>query len=140
MTDAPLDAVFVYGTLKQGFCRAARWPSDPLAIRPAWVWGALFDRHDYPAITEGEDRVTGELWRFTNAAMDEVVTTLDRIEGTNQPGQPDLYRRVVVDVFDESDQPLGRAFVYRYACDPTEHGFQPVRATPPDRRVGWPVK
>ena len=68
-----------------------------------------------------------------------VVETLDEIEGTNQPGQQDLYVRIEVDTWDLTDQPLERANVYHYATDPTSDGF--VRLKPGDDGfVRWPAQ
>lgn len=136
-----IDSVFVYGTLKQGQCRAPLWPAKPREIVPAWVRGKLFSRSDYPALRNGDDRVRGELWRFPVELMPSVLETLDEIEGTNQPGEPDLYHRVQLEVFDLQGRPLGIAHTYRYATDPQQDGFQPIEANPLQREsfVSWPA-
>lgn len=130
----PIRAVFVYGTLKRGQVRQRCWPCPPQSVVPAWIRGSLYDRADYPALRPGGDRVSGELWRFAEADMGRVVATLDRIEGTNQAGEVDLYRRESVAVFDASDQPLGHAYAYFYETDPRLDGFVRI-ATPPFQ---WP--
>jgi gamma-glutamylcyclotransferase (GGCT)/AIG2-like uncharacterized protein YtfP len=132
-------AVFVYGTLKQGQCREHHWPHRPRSIQAAWVAGTLYTRHDYPAMRRGDDRVLGEFWQFDPAAIPAVLATLDQVEGTNQPGQPDLYQRFVAPVIGLDGRPLGNAWCYRYAIDPTGDGFTPVK--PPadgDDFVRWP--
>jgi gamma-glutamylcyclotransferase (GGCT)/AIG2-like uncharacterized protein YtfP len=87
-------------------------------------------------MTPGEDRVRGELWRFPAEAMPEVLTVLDEIEGTNQPGQADLYCRVVVEVLDAGSAFLRAAYAYHYATDPLRDGFQRIR--PRGTEVAWP--
>jgi gamma-glutamylcyclotransferase (GGCT)/AIG2-like uncharacterized protein YtfP len=85
----------------------------------------------------GDDRVSGELWRFDPSKIETVLETLDQIEGTNQPGQDDLYRRVEVEVRTLQDTRLGNAWVYHYAGEPIRDGFSLV--TPdPQRCARWP--
>ncbi len=114
---------FVYGTLKRGQCREQRWPAKPLSICPAWTKGQLYSRHDYPAMIVGDDRVIGELWTFARADIDRVVKVIDAVEGANQAGQVDLYRRVSSPIFDPADQFLTQAYLYLYGTDPVRDGF-----------------
>lgn len=133
-----IHAVFVYGTLKRGQCRGGLWPAEPVSVRDAWIHGNLFSRGDYPALTAGQDRVVGELWSFRPSYIGQVLQTIDQIEGTNQPGQPDLYVRVAVETWDFDRQRLEQAYTYRYATDPTDDGFVMLR---PDENglVRWPA-
>ncbi len=133
-----LTSVFVYGTLKRGECRESLWPCIPVSIQVGWTRGMLFHRHDYPAMQAGEDRVRGEFWSFTDEQMPQVMRVLDQIEGTNQPGFDDLYRRVRVEVYATDDQPLGTAFGYHYAADPLADGFTRVVPAEPDAWIQWP--
>jgi gamma-glutamylcyclotransferase (GGCT)/AIG2-like uncharacterized protein YtfP len=140
-----ISSIFVYGTLKRGECRASMWPCNPLAVRPVWTLGALFDRSDYPAMTSGTDCVSGERWDFRHPEMQQVLEVLDAIEGANQPGLPDLYRRLVVDTWDLPQEPVGvaqsdattRAYIYHYARDPIGDGFTPMSAGCASRFVCW---
>lgn len=117
--------VFVYGTLKRGQCRERCWPRKPLAVRPGWVRGQLFDLGAYPAArfaadSEGTwDWIAGELWSFNRQDAEITIAALDAIEETNQPGRANLYDRVEVDVFPdlEAEDTL-RAVSYSYSrCD-----------------------
>lgn len=132
MTEPIITAVFVYGTLKRGQCRESRWPVPPHAIHAAWTQGCLFDRSDYPAMTPGTQRVRGEVWQFTAEQMERVLEVLDEIEVV-----PELYVRAAVEVFDGDNQPLGTAWTYHYATDPTTDGFKKIEATGFDP-VQWP--
>jgi gamma-glutamylcyclotransferase (GGCT)/AIG2-like uncharacterized protein YtfP len=89
-------------------------------------------------MTDGEDRVRGELWTFPPAAMPRVLKTIDQVEGANQSGEAELYERVVVTAFDDHDRPLGPAYTYLYATDPLQDGFRPIEATGND--VAWPLE
>ena len=131
-----VSSFFVYGTLKNGQCRESCWPAKPLSITAAWTQGQLFSRADYPAMIAGSDKVTGELWTFADPNVDMVIRELDRIEETNQPGRPDLYRRVIVPVFNLDDEFLVRAYTYLYATDPADDGFTPVVGSP----IMWPAR
>jgi gamma-glutamylcyclotransferase (GGCT)/AIG2-like uncharacterized protein YtfP len=132
--------VFVYGTLKTNQCRATCWPAAPISVRVAWTHGRLYDLGPYPALARGEDRVLGELWHFTPTEMDTVFATLDRIEGTNQPGETNEYNREIVIVHLEDGSQLS-ASTYFYARLDVLQGLEPQ---PPSYRhrdqhyVSWP--
>ena len=130
--------IFVYGTLKQGQSRSRLWPHQPLSIAPAWTYGHLYGRIDYPAMTPGGDRVAGQVWQFRRDQMPAVLRVLDRIEGTNQPGQADLYRRVEIETFRDDGAFLVLAAGYHYASDPAADGFQRMRPNEPNALVQWP--
>ncbi|TWU66393.1 MULTISPECIES: gamma-glutamylcyclotransferase [Crateriforma] len=120
------NAVFVYGTLKKGQCRESCWPLQPESIQDASIRANLFDREDYPALGQGENTVVGQLWTFQDDDIDKVIHALDKVEGAEQPGSPDLYHRVIVEAYDDQGGSLGYAYTYMYANDPTEDGFQPM--------------
>lgn len=62
----------------------------------------------------GSDWVRGEVWEFAASDVAAVLQTLDAIEGTNQPGYPNLYDRSVCQVRIDDEQFVD-AYVYRYA-------------------------
>ncbi len=76
----------------------------------------------------------GELWTFEPKDIDQVIQALDQLEGTNQVGQPDLYRRVVCTPFDLEDQRLPQAYLYLYESDPEQEGFTRILGP----TVCWP--
>ena len=82
----------------------------------------------------GTDRVLGELWTFGHDDVGLVIATLDRIEGTNQAGQPDLYRRVESGVYGMDDQLLTQAYMYLYESNPEHDGFTEIVGS----MVSWP--
>ena len=89
-------------------------------------------------MTTGSDHVLGELWHFDQSNCDTVQATLDRIEGANQPGHPDLYRRVVQPVYALDGQRLDEAFVYLYDRNPSADGFAQISSDESDKFVRWP--
>lgn len=106
--------LFVYGTLKSDQIRASMWPHPPLRIAPATTRGELYDLGDYPAMKEGKDLVSGEVWELRPEHMPATLEVLDAIEGyRNQPG--DLYKRVAVDCELHSGETV-RAFTYHYSA------------------------
>lgn len=145
---ASITRFFVYGTLCRGQCREKCWPLEPLEITPAWTFGTLYGRADYPAMRPGNDRVMGECWRFDAAAIAEVRMVLDEIEVTDQPGIPNLYDVVAVEVFTLAsvDQPvtassdrIGLAQAYHYSNPPEQDGF--IKITPfVGHIVRWPAR
>ena len=147
-----ISSIFVYGTLKRGQCRGAMWPVEPLQVSDVYTHGTLFDRHDYPAMTSGTDRVAGERWDFHPEQIPRVLEVLDAIEGANQPGLPDLYRRVVVATWElfqdaEAYPEKGRsraAYTYHYCREPLDEGFTRVLPEPSQDQhaescVCWPA-
>lgn len=150
-----ISSVFVYGTLKRGQCRGAMWPFEPLRVSLVFTYGTLFDRHDYPAMASGIDHVVGEKWDFHPEQMQRVLEVLDAIEGANQAGVPDLYRRVVVPTWDLCeagtaencvDPEISRkSYTYHYASDPADDGFTRILPGQSDEGcvrpfVQWPTK
>lgn len=87
-------------------------------------------------MTQGVDRVRGELWRFASDAMPEVLDRLDEIEGTHQLGEANLYHRIEIDVFNAQGEPLTRAYAYLFATDPGRSGFYPIRSA--GGEASWP--
>jgi gamma-glutamylcyclotransferase (GGCT)/AIG2-like uncharacterized protein YtfP len=135
--DATLCAVFVYGTLKRGQCRENCWPHAPLAVTPAWTFGDLFARQDYPALMPGDNRVEGELWEFLPEQMPRVLEVLDEIEGTEGNSPNDLYHRLDVEVKGTSGSRVSRAHTYFYNRDARLDGFS--RIDPVDGCQSWPA-
>ncbi|TWU16167.1 gamma-glutamylcyclotransferase family protein [Allorhodopirellula heiligendammensis] len=141
-----IDRFFVYGTLCRGQCREKCWPCQPLEITPGWTLGTLYGRADYPAMRPGNDRVRGECWRFDAGDLERVRTVLNQIEVTDQPGVPNLYDAVSVNVYRidsiEQDELLeadciGVAQAYHYSIPPERDGF--VKLTPKSsREISWP--
>jgi gamma-glutamylcyclotransferase (GGCT)/AIG2-like uncharacterized protein YtfP len=114
----------------------------------------LFDRPDYPAMTSGTDDVVGEKWDFRPEQMPRVLEVLDAIEGANQRGVPDLYRRVVVTTWPLCEtgtagnrvdaEPARKSYTYHYASDPADDGFTRIlpdqlAETPVGMCVQWPT-
>lgn len=71
--------VFVYGTLKKGFSNHNRiLEGYDIKITPAWTYGMLYDLGYFPALTEGNNKVYGELIEFDNL---EILRRVDSLEG-----------------------------------------------------------
>lgn len=139
-TSTKLEHVFVYGTLKRGQCREDLWPRPPASVAPAWTLGSLFDLGPYPALLAGSDRVLGELWSFEPSQMAAVLEVLDRIEGTNQPGLPNEYDRLQVQVTSWAGGKL-EASTYRCADQAIADRLEPLVANcfiEDEPYVQWP--
>ena len=133
-----ITSVFAYGTLKRGQCRDKCWPAKPIRVSTVWTFGSLFARDDYPAMLAGDDHVLGECWEFEPAVMERVLRRLDEVEWTNQPGQPDLYHRVTIEVFDLDGRPFSTAYGYQYATNPLNDGFVLMVPKSTGGYVAWP--
>lgn len=109
------ELVFFYGTLMSGFERPGRSGLDR-ALKPMGrgrINASLYDLGIYPAaIPAADDHVFGEVHRMLNP--DDVLTTLDEIEGYSvQAPDSSLYRRVEAPVtFDDGH--TDNAWVYFY--------------------------
>jgi gamma-glutamylcyclotransferase (GGCT)/AIG2-like uncharacterized protein YtfP len=110
-----LSNIFVYGTLKRGQCREHCWPLRPVMTRSAWTYGRLYDLGEYPAMLPGNHRVAGQVWSYHKADSQQVLEALDRIEGTNQPGQANEYDRTEILVTIRQTALRVSAFTYIYA-------------------------
>jgi gamma-glutamylcyclotransferase (GGCT)/AIG2-like uncharacterized protein YtfP len=84
--------LFVYGTLRrnsgnalsQRLEREARW------LGPAFVRGKLVQLDGYPGLIPGDDIVSGEIWEFEDALLED----LDHYEGCHpSDAHPHEYRR-----------------------------------------------
>ncbi|MGD8111977.1 gamma-glutamylcyclotransferase family protein [Vibrio sp. TRT 21S02] len=92
--------VFVYGTLRQGesnhhFLASAQL----LGVHETQPTYALHDLGAYPALTEGQHSIRGEVYLIDS----DTLQTLDRLEEV-----PVEYRRETIDT------PFGVAWIYLY--------------------------
>jgi gamma-glutamylcyclotransferase (GGCT)/AIG2-like uncharacterized protein YtfP len=88
-------SIFVYGTLKQGYCNHERFCKTAVSIKPAWVWGRLYHLPaGYPALEVPEasvlahgtrnplaDERTQNTLLVPASAMDKPDGDWDKIQG-----------------------------------------------------------
>ncbi len=116
-----LNALFVYGTLKEGHLRSSMWPHAPQSIEPAMVRGRLLDLGAYPGLIEGDEWILGELWTLAEHHMPRTLAVLDEVEGYDCASDRGLYVRKAIPVWSlhsdngPSDEPTHRAFTYLIA-------------------------
>jgi gamma-glutamylcyclotransferase (GGCT)/AIG2-like uncharacterized protein YtfP len=97
--------VFVYGTLRKGECNHHYLNNgEMLGIVETNPVFSLFDLGPYPGLSEGQQSVTGEVYRVD----DETLANLDILEDV-----PLEYRRETIETS------LGRAWIYLYQ-EPTQ--------------------
>lgn len=121
MTNAGLQQLFVYGSLRSGF----RSPAYEYISRffrlvgEAKVRGKLFDMGSYPAGIPTNDNtfITGELYESVmNADFSWVIGQLDDYEGANvEPDEVQLYRRNITEVY--FNNKITHAWIYWYNGD-----------------------
>lgn len=137
-----LNALFVYGTLKQGHLRSRMWPHAPQSIEPAMVRGRLLDLGAYPGLIEGDEWVLGELWTLAEGHVPRTLAVLDQVEGYDAVADRGLYIRRAIPVWtvhgndDPSDQPSRHAFTYLIADLDRIAAARHIRAAIP---VGRPL-
>ncbi len=136
-----LEHVFVYGTLKRGQCRECCWPHLPVETQPAWTYGKLIDLGSYPGLLAGQDRVLGEVWSFHTAQINKVFDTLDRVEVTNQPGIPNEYNRIRINVqlLEKRETIVASCYLYAHPESAEKYKLVPARMSADQELfVVWP--
>lgn len=112
-----LHRVFVYGTLKRGFCReqalAGQTFLGTAATEPLY---RLFDLGSYPGLVPDEtgSSITGELYEIDNDCLGK----LDAIEGVDEG----LYRREPVKLLAPWNNQLALTYIYLQSTD----GYQEI--------------
>jgi gamma-glutamylcyclotransferase (GGCT)/AIG2-like uncharacterized protein YtfP len=101
-----ISAFFVYGTLKRSHLRGGLWPRSPLQVHKAIIQANLFDLGPYPAATEGDHWVLGELWIMRQQDMPSTIQALDQIEGYDEFKQENEYVRRRVEAFFEAPKTI----------------------------------
>ena len=101
--------VFVYGTLKKGFSNHNRILAGyDIKISPVWTYGELYDLGYFPAMTEGENKVYGELIEFDNL---EILKRVDYLEGyRGENSNYNFYERRIIQIFTDKNEV--RAWAY----------------------------
>ena len=135
MTDQP-SSIFVYGTLQRGQSRERCWPRRPLRIEAASVRGALYDLGPYPALTDGDDVVSGEVWHVAPEDISVTLAELDRVEGCGGRAD-DLYHRVTITC--QTAAGSVSAWVYRYARVQELKPNQRIAPNPSTGQCRWPA-
>jgi len=95
--------LFVYGSLKFGENNHNRIFSDyDIKITSAWTYGELYDLGYFPALTEGNNKVYGELIEFNNL---EILVRVDSLEGyRGENSNFNLYDRMEIIVFTDKNE------------------------------------
>lgn len=122
--EAPINAVFVYGTLQRGECRARFWPHPAVCVEAATIRGRLYDLGPYPALGPGTDVVRGEVWFLAAEHVAETLRVLDEVEGADRLKDA-YYRRVVVACRGDDGRSC-RAWAYEFGDLGRLKGVPPV--------------
>jgi len=108
-----INKVFVYGTLMKGFSNYKRFLEGRIIkITPVRTYGLLYHlREVYPALIAGNETVEGEI---IEPVDENLLESLDRLEGYNQLSDNNLYNREIRSVFTEDGEEI-LCWVYIYA-------------------------
>ena len=100
---------FVYGSLKCGEMNHDRiFGGFDIKVTPAWTYGKLYDLGYFPALTEGNNKVYGELIEFDNL---EILKRVDNLEGyRGENSNYNFYERREIQVFSDINEV--RAWAY----------------------------
>ena len=101
--------LFVYGSLKFGENNHNRIFSDyDIKITSAWTYGKLYDLGWYPALTQGNNKVYGELIEFDNL---EILGRVDSLEGyRGENSNYNFYERREIQVFSDINEVAAWAY------------------------------
>lgn len=101
--------VFTYGTLKRGQINHDRILSGyDIKIMPAWTYGELYDLGYFPALSEGNNKVYGELIEFDNP---EILRKIDSLEGYQEDNSNfNFYDRRGIRVFTDKNEVAAWAY------------------------------
>ncbi|WP_016949585.1 gamma-glutamylcyclotransferase [Anabaena sp. PCC 7108] len=104
--------VFVYGTLKPGEANYHLCKNYVLKAKKAIAYGQLFTLPmGYPAMTQGESKVSGYLLSFTDSTLLTVLDDLEDYQPTRKTSD-NLYNRQSIEIFEPTGLYLGLAWVY----------------------------
>lgn len=109
--------IFVYGTLRRGFCNPVQQTLERCAnfVSGAVLNGKLYEIEGYPGAVLSDDQcdlVIGELYKIKN--RDKIFSVLDEYEGCSQQfPEPREYIRKPVTVWLENGEGL-MAWTYLY--------------------------
>ena len=101
--------LFVYGSLKFGEMNHDRiFGGFDIKVTPAWTYGKLYDLGYFPALTEGNNKVYGELIEFDNL---EILGRVDSLEGyRGENSNYNFYERREIQVFSDINEVAAWAY------------------------------
>lgn len=109
---------FVYGTLKRGQVNHALIAPAVRDATPATIRGRLYDVGPFPALSAGDETVSGEALTVEAAALPRLLAILDDLEGYD-PADPagSMYVRRVVTATAAGGRQFA-VYAYFYNRDP----------------------
>ena len=101
--------LFVYGSLKFSENNHNRiFSGYDIKITSAWTFGELYDLGYFPALTDGNNKVYGELIEFDNL---EILTRVDSLEGyRGEISNFNFYDRKEIQVFTDKNKVTAWAY------------------------------
>ncbi len=104
-----MTTLFVYGSLKFGEMNHDRiFGGFDIKVTPAWTYGKLYDLGHFPALTDGNNKVYGELIEFDNP---EILKRVDYLEGyRGENNSYNFYDRRETQVFTDKNEVIAWAY------------------------------
>ena len=115
-----ITSVFVYGTLKKGCKRDLKeFADNRISAVPATIKGTMYTLagffESFPAVRlGGKNLIYGELHTFSEETIEDVIGSMDEIEGYSEERSDNLYNRKTVTVTVEGGEKT-EAYVYEYS-------------------------
>ena len=105
-----MTTLFVYGSLKFGEMNHDRiFGGFDIKVTPAWTYGKLYDLGHFPALTDGNNKVYGELIEFDNP---EILKRVDYLEGyRGENNSYNFYDRRETQVFTDKNEVTAWAYI-----------------------------
>ena len=110
------------------------WPRSAVKVELATTLGRLYSLGPYPAMTEGIEKIEGELWFVLSDGLEVTLAALDDIECFGND-DIDLYVRRIVQCELESGE-VQRSYTYFFA-NPNELVDRSVILPDRDGRCRW---
>lgn len=108
--------VFVYGTLKKGRpLDRSSFANTRISVKEGTIRGSIYSLGPYPTIKlDDKGKVHGEVHEYRPEDFDDILSTMDMIEGYNSKApERGLYNRHVVEVTLD-DGTVEEAWAYEY--------------------------
>ena len=91
--------IFTYGTLKKGFSNHRILDGKYDNMEKGVTKGVLYNVACFPALIHGEEAVKGEIFYISDESYNQVVRSMDWLEGYDQDYLKDsMYIREIVEV------------------------------------------
>lgn len=108
--------MFVYGTLMSGFRNYDKYlDGKVIAVRSAYIYGKLYNLKEKgcPGVTEGSDKVFGQVISFVDDENQSLLNTIDEFEKYFEDEKEIMFERNPVKVY-FSEEETEELYYYKF--------------------------